>query len=131
MLPDNGGFDAERCTGGECRDVRENLGEVSGVEVIAIRNPDAEVTNFRDRPEGLRVYDLIHDGGAPARYLLPISPLLSFNRVWPAHSSVLDNGAVVDCVKSEVAARGSCVWNDGKRTTTGPSGGGGTNISFK
>ncbi len=131
LLPDNGGFDVQRCTDGECRDVRENLGEASGVEVIAIRNLDAEVTNFRDRPEGLRVYDLVHDGGAPARYLFPVSPLLGFNRVWSAHGSVLEHDAVADCIKAEVAERGSCVWNDGKRVSTRRSGGGGGRSSFK
>lgn len=131
LLPDNGGFDVQRCTDGECRDVRENLGEASGVEVIAIRNLDAEVTNFRDRPEGLRVYDLVHDGGVPARYLFPVSPLLGFNRIWSAHGSVLEHEAVADCIKAEVAAQGSCVWNDGKRTATRRSGGGGGGSSFK
>jgi pimeloyl-ACP methyl ester carboxylesterase len=131
LLPDNGGFDVQRCTDGECRDVRENLGETSGVGVIAIRNLDAEVTNFRDRPEGLRVLDLVHDGGAPARYLVPISPLLGFNRVWHAHSSVLTHDAVADCIKAEVADQGSCVWNDGKRISTPRSGGGGGRLSFK
>jgi pimeloyl-ACP methyl ester carboxylesterase len=131
LLPDNGGFDVQRCTDGECRDVRENLGEASGVEVIAIRNLDAEVTNFRDRPEGLRVYDLVHDGGAPARYLFPVSPLLGFKRVWSAHGSVLEHDAVADCIRAEVAEQGSCVWNDGKRIATRRSGGGGSRVTFK
>lgn len=116
FLPDNGGFTAERCTDGACRDVRENLGDASGVEVIAIRNPDAEVTNFTDRPDGLRVFDLVHDGGVAARFLMPISPLLSFNRVWHAHSSVLDHVAVADCIKQEASEPGSCVWDEGRRT---------------
>jgi hypothetical protein len=113
FLPDNGGFSAERCTDGECRDVREHLGSVSGVEVIAIRNLDAEVTNFRDRPEGLRVYDLTHDGGVPARFLVPVSPLLAFTRIWHAHASVLEHEAVADCIEAEVAEQGTCVWNRG------------------
>jgi len=133
-LPDNGGFEVERCTDGECRDVRENLGQGSGVEVIAIRNPDAEITNFRDDPAGLRVYDLVHDGGAPARFLLPLSPLLSSFRVWQAHGSVLDNDAVADCIAAEVAEAGSCVWNDGKRERPvwrPGRGGGGGSISLR
>lgn len=131
LLPDNGGFTTERCTDGTCRDVRENLGDASGVEVIAIRNLDAEVTNFRDRPEGLRVYDLVHDGGGPARYLLPLSPLLSLNRIWDAHASVLEHESVVDCIKAEVTEQGSCVWNNGDRTGARRSAGGGGQISFK
>lgn len=113
FLPDNGGFSTERCTDGQCRDVREHLGDAAGVEVIAIRNLDAEVTNFRDRPKGLRVYDLVHDGGVPARFLLPISPLLAIARVWRAHASVLEHEAVADCIESEVAEKGSCVWSAG------------------
>ncbi|MEE8457293.1 MAG: hypothetical protein V3S28_04525 [Acidimicrobiia bacterium] len=114
-LPDNGGFEVERCTDGSCRDIRENLGRASGVEVIAIRNPDAEITNFRANPAGMRVYDLVHDGGVPARFLLPLSPLLSLFRVWQAHGSVLANESVAECIAAEVKEAGSCVWNDGKR----------------
>jgi pimeloyl-ACP methyl ester carboxylesterase len=124
-IPDNGGFETERCTDGECRDVREHLGDASGVEVIAIRNLDAEVTNFRDSPEGLRVYNLERDGGIAARYMVPLSPLLAFRRVWSAHTSVLDHEAVSDCIKAEVAEPGSCVWNDRKHRTPVWSGGGG------
>ncbi len=113
MLPDNGGFVTQRCTDGTCRDVREHLGNASGVEVIAIRNLDAEVTNFRDRPEGLRVYDLNHDGGIPARFLIPISPLLAFTRVLHAHASVLEHEAVASCIEAEVAEQGSCIWHKG------------------
>ncbi len=128
LLPDNGGFSVERCTDGECRDVRENLGDASGVEVVAIRNPDAEVTNFWDRPTGLRVYDLVHDGGVPARFLLPLSPLVALVRVWQAHGSVLEHEAVAECIKAEVASPGSCVWDDGERRVpvwSGVGGGGG------
>ena len=124
FLPDNGGFNTQRCTDGACRDVREHLGDASGVEVIAIRNLDAEVTSFTDRPEGLRVFDLVHDGGVAARFMLPLSPLLSLNRVWNAHASVLEHAAVADCIKVEVAESGSCVWNEGKRRTPIWSGGG-------
>ncbi len=126
-LPDNGGFEVERCTDGMCRDVRENLGKASGVEVIAIRNPDAGITSFRSNPAGMRVYDLIHDGGAPAWLLLPLSPLLSSFRVWQAHGSVLEHDSVAVCIASEVDAAGSCVWNDGKpnRTAWHPGRGGG------
>lgn len=128
LLPDNGGFDAIRCDDDACIDVRANLGEASGVEVIAIRNPDAEITNFRDEPGGLRVFDLVYDGGAPALLLLPVSPFLSVFRIMQAHKSVLTHDAVVACITAEVAAGGSCVWNDGRRRTpvwTGSGWGGG------
>lgn len=112
LIPDNGGFDTTKCTDAGCRDVRERLGESSDVEVIAIRNLDAEVTNFRDNPEGLRVYDLEHDGGIAARFLVPLSPYFAYRRIWNAHGSVLEHEAVTDCIKAEVEAPGSCVWND-------------------
>ncbi|MEN8041182.1 MAG: hypothetical protein ABFR95_06720 [Actinomycetota bacterium] len=124
-LPDNGGFNVERCTDGACRDVRDNLGEASGVEVIAIRNLDAEVTNFWDRPEGLRVYDLVNDGGMPARFWAPLSPLFALMRVGTAHGSVLEHRAVADCVAAEVSEPGSCVWDDSDDRAPVWSGGGG------
>lgn len=131
LLPDNGGFNVERCTDGLCRDVRENLGKASGVEVIAIRNLDAEVTSFRDEPVGLRVLDLIYDGGVPARYLLAIDPIVALKRVWQAHASVLEHEAVADCIAEEVAEPGSCLWNDGRRSRPvwrGAASGGGNTL---
>lgn len=125
LVPDNGGFNVERCTDGSCRDVRENLGDASGVEVIAIRNLDAEFMNFRDEPPGLRVLDLIYDGGIPARYFLPISPIIAFSRAWQAHTSVLRHDAVADCIAAEVAEAGSCSWDDGRRADPVWRGGGG------
>lgn len=116
-IPDNGGFSVDRCKDGTCRDVRENLGAASGVEVIAIRNLDAEVTNFRDNPPGLRIFDLVHDGGIAARYWVPISPLFAIKRVWSAHTSVLEHEAVAACIAKEVSAPGSCTWDDRRRTT--------------
>ena len=108
-VPDNGGFDPIRCVDGECRDVRDHLGEASGVEVIAIRNPDAVVTNFTSRPEHLRVYDLVDDGGRSALWFSTLLPMF-VNRVREAHASVLDHWAVADCIKAEATRAKSCVW---------------------
>ncbi len=113
LLPDNGGFEPNICVDGVCRDVREGLGERSGVEVIAVRNPDAVVTNFRDNPDGLRILDLNNDGGVSAVWWLPLSPLLAAWRVSRAHASVLKHDAVASCISAEVALGGSCVWRDG------------------
>ncbi|GMQ98547.1 MAG: hypothetical protein BMS9Abin17_1064 [Acidimicrobiia bacterium] len=109
FLPDNGDFDPIRCSRDGCRDVRVNLGEESGVEVIAVRNPDAVVTNFTDDPEGLRVYDLVDDGKSSA-LLAPFGMYGFQKRVREAHRSVLTNWAVADCIKAEVANSGGCVW---------------------
>ena len=104
-LPDDGGFDPIRCTVDGCRDIRDHLGAASGVEVIAVRNRDALVTNFTDRPEGLRVFNL-HDG-------LP-SPFfyggLFLPRIFQAHNSVLTHRDVANCVKAEISLPGSCEW---------------------
>ena len=104
-LPDDGGFDPIRCSDEGCRDIRDHLGEASDVEVIAIRNADALVTNFVDRPEGLRIFD-VHDGLPNALayggFFLP--------RIVQAHNSVLVHEDVANCVKSEVALAGSCDW---------------------
>lgn len=104
-IPDDGGFDPIRCNDDGCRDIRDHLGEASGVEVIAVRNRDALVTNFTDDPEGLRAFDL-HDG-------LPSALLYGgfmFPRILQAHNSVLSHSDVANCVKAEVAAPGSCEW---------------------
>jgi len=114
FLPDNGGFDPIRCVDGECWDVRDHLGEASGVEVIAIRNPDAVVTNFTDRPVHLRVYDLVDDGDSSALWYTGWLPA-AVNRIRVAHASVLDSWAVADCIKAEVARAGSCVWKGDSR----------------
>jgi hypothetical protein len=104
-LPDDGGFDPIHCDDTGCTDVRHHLGEASGVEVIAVRNRDALVTNFTDRPDGLRVFDL-HDGLPSALayggFLLP--------RIIQAHNSVLNHKDVANCVKAEVSLPGSCEW---------------------
>jgi hypothetical protein len=109
-LPDDGGFDPIRCTDAGCTDIRDHLGEASDVEVIAVRNRDALVTNFVDRPEGLRIFDL-HDGLPSALayggFFLP--------RIVQAHNSVLGHKDVANCVKAEVALLGSCEWGDEPR----------------
>jgi len=114
-LPDNGNFDPIQCTDDGCRDRRENLGEASGVEVIVVRNPDAVVTNFTDRPEGLRVLDLVDDGKPSALWYWN-NPWVFAGRVAEAHRSVLEHWTVADCISAEVADPGSCVWKgDGWR----------------
>jgi pimeloyl-ACP methyl ester carboxylesterase len=108
-LPDNGGFDPVTCSTDGCRDRRDHLGEASGVEVIAIRNPDAVVSNFRDQPDGLRVFDLVDDGKPSALWFSGL-PLVFASRVSEAHGSVLKHWSVADCISAEVVAAGSCVW---------------------
>jgi hypothetical protein len=105
-IPDDGGFDPIRCDAFECRDIRQNLGENAGVEVLAIRNPDAVVTNFRGEPEGLRVFDLIDDKPSALWYLGSFAAFQS--RVSEAHASVLVSELVADCLSSEIADPGSC-----------------------
>jgi len=125
FVPDNGEFDPIRCTVDGCNDVRANLGERSGVEVIAIRNPDAVVTNFTDDPEGLRVYDLVDDGKSSALFA-PFGLYGFQRRVREAHRSVLTSSVVAECVKAEVASPGGCVWkgNSGGRRPVWGSGNG-------
>jgi len=123
FLPDNGAFDPIRCSRDRCRDVRVNLGEESGVEVIAVRNPDAVITNFTDEPEGLRVYDLVDDGKSSALFA-PFGIYGFQKRVREAHGSVLTSWAVADCVKAEVARPGGCVWKGDVRGRNPRWGGG-------
>ena len=114
QIPDNGGFDPVRCDPTGCRDIRERLGEASNVEVIAVRNPDAIVTNFRDDPIGLRVYDLVDDG-SPSAWSSWWRPAAFLGRIFEAHSSVLTHRAVASCVKAESTLTGSCDWTGHRR----------------
>ncbi|MGI9528483.1 MAG: hypothetical protein ACR2NG_02140 [Acidimicrobiia bacterium] len=123
QIADNGGFNPIRCSDDGCRDIREHLGKDAGVEVIAIRNPDAEITNFTDEPEGLRVYDLVDDGGSSA-WRLAWQPFAFVRRVFEAHSSVLRHPAVADCIVEEAAKPGSCDWK-GSRPARRPMWGSG------
>ena len=108
-VPDDGHYDPIKCSWFRCTDTRVNLGRMAGVEVIAIRNPDAVLTNFTKKPEGLRVYDLMADGGPNAGRLLP-DPFDFMTRVGEAHSSVLHHDAVADCISAEASLPGSCEW---------------------
>jgi hypothetical protein len=114
FVPDNGGFDPMRCDDDSCRDLRVDLGDRAGVEVIAIRNPDALVTNFVDDPRGLRTYDLIDDG-APSALSRWWNPLWTFRRIFSAHGSVLEHRSVADCVRAESLVPGSCRWTGHRR----------------
>lgn len=107
LIPDDGGFDPIRCSDDGCRDVRDHLGEASGIAVVAIRNPDAEVTNFIDEPEGLRVFDLPDNKVRALLYAL-VNPLFGWKRITEAHSSVLTSDAAVGCVAAEIERPGSC-----------------------
>lgn len=109
FVPDNGGFDPIRCVADRCRDIRSRLGRRAGVEVIAVRNPDALVTNFVDRPVGLRTYDLVDDG-RPSALAWWWNPIALLNRVFEAHGSVLEHQSVADCVRAESLEPGSCRW---------------------
>lgn len=109
LIADNGGFRPIRCGDDGCRDIRQHLGRDAGVEVIAIRNPDAEITNFTDEPDGLRVYDLADDGG-PSAWAFAWNPYAFVKRVFEAHSSVLRHPTVADCIVDEVTEPGSCDW---------------------
>ncbi|MCB1246148.1 MAG: hypothetical protein KDB69_02655, partial [Acidimicrobiia bacterium] len=105
-IPDDGGFEAMRCTKTTCRDIRHDLGRAAGVEVLAIRNPDAGITNFHSIPVGMRVLDL-HDR-KPHAFWYVLVPWLLPSRISEAHGSVLVSETVGDCVVAEVATPGAC-----------------------
>ncbi len=108
-LPDDGGYDPVECAflGFGCRDTRVGLGDNSGVEVLVIRNPLAGVTNFSDRPDGLRVVDAPDDGLGPLGQLFE-NPLALPGRISDAHESVLSDPAVALCILEEMDEPGSC-----------------------
>ena len=105
---DDGLFNPIRCGWTGCRDIRDGLGEQSGVEVVIVRNPDAEFTNFRDRPDGVRVYDLDDGGGGMLSRFPNIFGM--WNRMGEAHSSVMHSDTVAACIAAEAQRAGSCVW---------------------
>ncbi len=105
---DDGMFDPIRCGWNGCRDVRDGLGERSGVEVMIIRNPDARFTNFWGRPDGVRVYDL-DDGSGDMLGRFP-DVLGMWRRMGDAHNSVLHSDVVADCISAEATDAGSCEW---------------------
>jgi hypothetical protein len=107
-VPDDGGFGPVRCGLTGCRDIRVDLGRSAGVEVVAIRNPDGVLTNFRDRPAGLRVHDL-DDGGRHPLHWWP-NPIAAVQRMGEAHSSVLHDDTVAECLHAESLSVGSCRW---------------------
>jgi len=114
LIADNGGFNPVRCADDGCRDIRERLGKDAGVEVVAIRNPDAEITNFTDEPDGLRVYDL-DDDGRPSAWAYAWNPYAFVKRVFEAHSSVLRHPTVAECIVDEATEPGSCDWKGSGR----------------
>jgi hypothetical protein len=119
-VADNGLFDPVRCGWLTCTDVRAGLGKRAGVEVIAIRNPDALVTNFLDRPDGLRVYDLDDDGAHPLARPWDIGAVMA--RIRDAHASVLRSTVVADCIAAEATLPGSCQWPGSVRVAPRGSG---------
>ncbi len=123
---DDGLFDPVRCDWNGCSDIRDGLGEVSGVEVVIVRNPDAGFTNFWGRPDDVRVYDL-DDGGGSMLGRFP-DFVGMWQRMGEAHNSVLHSDTVADCIASEAQVAGSCDWpeprNIGALWGSGKSGAG-------
>ena len=105
---DDGLFNPIRCGWSGCRDIRDGLGEKSGVEVVIVRNPDAGFTNFRDRPDGVRVYDLDDGNGSMLSRFPNIFGMWS--RMGDAHNSVLHSDTVAACIAAESRKIGSCTW---------------------
>ena len=105
---DDGLFNPVRCRWDGCVDIRDGLGERSGVEVVIVRNPDAEFTNFWGRPDDVRVYDL-NDGDGSMLGRFP-DVVGMWRRMGEAHNSVLHSDTVADCIASEARAGGSCDW---------------------
>jgi len=104
-VPDNGGFDPLECEGDVCRDVRAGLGARAGVPVVVVRNRHALVTNFLDRPPGLRVYDVRE---SPWRRFRPQFP--PGEEIWAAHTSMLHDDDTAACLAAEATAPGTCRW---------------------
>jgi hypothetical protein len=133
-IPDDGGYRPVRCdwTGLRCHDTREHLGRAAGVEVVVLRNPKAGITNFDERPNGLRIYDVPDDGPGPLAALAG-NPFTYPWRTAQAHEAVLSDRRVADCIRAEMAEPGSCHIPrpaPGPGSTGGGGGGGGGGGAF-
>lgn len=125
-IPDDGGYNPMECDWlRRCHDNRDHLGDAAGVEVLVLRNPKAGITNFDDRPDGLRVYDVPDDGRGPLGALLH-NPFTYSSRVAEAHDAVLRDQRVADCIRAEMAELGSCdIPGPGRQASLVRCGGGG------
>jgi len=117
-VPDDGGYDPERCVlfSAGCRDTRDGLGEASDVDVIVVRNPKAGVTSFTDRPRDLRVFEAPDDGPSAMGQLIS-NPFDLPGRISEAHKSVLSDPKVARCLGAEIVEPGTC----GLEEMSGPS----------
>jgi hypothetical protein len=107
-IPDDGGYDPIACDSLlRCRDRRAHLGDASGVEVLVIRNPKAGITNFNDHPDGLRIVDAPDAGPGPLAAFLR-NPLGYAARASEAHSAVLSDARVAECIVDEIESPGAC-----------------------
>jgi hypothetical protein len=103
-LPNDGGYTPTHCgfLGHlDCHDTRVDLGKEAGVEVIVFRHEDSQLANFRDHPDGLRVYEL--EGGLP-------SGLGFSDRITTAHKAVFASPEVAACIAHEMRRVRTCEW---------------------
>jgi hypothetical protein len=108
-IPDDGGYDPIRCGFLRlvCTDTRIGLGRPSGVEVIVIQNPKAAITNVVTPPPGLRVVDIPDDGPGVLEQIRR-NPVALPSRISEAHTSVLRNPRVAECIVAEMWSPASC-----------------------
>lgn len=105
-LPNDGGYRPSHCRLlGQlgCHDTRVDLGKRSGVEVVVFRHEDAQLANFGDHPDGLRIYEL--EGGLPAGLGLG-------ERISTAHKAVFTSPAVAACIAQEMRRARTCRWEE-------------------
>jgi len=104
VLPNDGGYTPTHCGflgHFGCHDTRVDLGKDSGVEVVVFRHEDSQLANFRDHPEGLRVYEL--EDGLP-------SGLGFSDRITTAHKAVFASPEVAACIAHEMRRVRTCEW---------------------
>ncbi len=125
--PHDGGYDPTEWswwTGWD--DQRVHLGGTSQVPVVVFRNPKAAITNFWDRPKGLRVFDVPDAGPHPFVFLAPPLATLPWRlghflkRLAEAHVSVLSDPRVAQCISKEIRRGGSCTRIGSNANTSGP-----------
>ncbi|HSG78275.1 MAG TPA: alpha/beta fold hydrolase [Acidimicrobiia bacterium] len=103
-LPHDGGYNPVECSVGvfDCTDHRNGLGQASGVDVAVVRAPDAAVTNFKDVPDGMSVYEV--DTPGPSAVDAFPNPFAVLGAIVGAHKAVLHHPDVAACVVSRMSA---------------------------
>jgi len=107
-IPDDGGYDPVTCSFAffGCDDERRFLGRASGLDPVVIVSSSTSVTNFIDRPDGLRVNAAVPPPSSPEAGGDAV--IGSPGRIGEAHAAVVTDEGVAECLVAEMHQTGTC-----------------------